>query len=300
MFDEKHALGVLASLTDEELNSFNDRAATESQNQFNAFEKSYENELCYLCGKSFKTISKDDPCLHWLLRRCKFKTKDLPLIYSKYGYTNIAAFLRWCANMEKPMVNINDMAMDMPEGKIISNTIKWKNIEWTFDCSESDFKGHAGTAADFPHYHFQMRIDGQQFINFNSFHLPFSKEDIFALTMSRQHPDKFHHDFGKYGMGMDAAMDLVSEEPEEAFEHMERTDDEGEAIYNMSTLLIANEGKTISGDLIADLIEESNKTGVPLSKLIHQVFSDTASVKTVVSPSDNVPEIAKRTEHKKR
>lgn len=202
--------------------------------------------------------------------------------------------------MEKPMVNINDMVMDMPKGKVISNTIKWKNIEWTFDCSESDFKGHAGTAADFPHYHFQMRIDGQQFINFNSFHLPFNKEDIFALTMSRQHPDKFHYDFGKYGMGMDAAMELVSEEPEEAFEYMERTDDEDEAIYHMSTLIIADEGKKISGDLIADIIEESNKTKVPLSKLIHQKFSDTASVKTVILPSDNVPEIANRTEHKKR
>ncbi|EPC1891106.1 hypothetical protein ACRXLO_000038 [Cronobacter sakazakii] len=300
MFDENRVLNIVDSLSDDELNTINERVEAESERQFNEFKRCYVDDKCYLCGKPFKTMSKNEPCLHWLLRRCKFRTKDFPSIYSKYGYTNIAAFLRWCANMEKPMANINDMAMDMPKGKVISNTIKWKNVEWSFDCSESDFNGHKGTAIEYPHYHFQMRIDGRQFINYNSFHLPFSNEDIFALTMSRQHPDDFHYNFGVYGMGMEAAMDLVSEEPEQAFEHMERSDNEEDAVYHMSTVLIAGEGETISGDLIANLIEESNKTGVPLSKLMHQNFAGVASVKTVVSPSESVPAIANRTEHKKR
>lgn len=299
MLDEQKILSKFESLTEEERDSLNQKLRENGERQLEAFKESYVKDECYLCGKPFKTISKENPCLHWLLRRCKFKTKDLSLIYSKYGYMNIAAFLRWCANMEKPLVNINDLPSEMPSGKVLSSTIKWKNVEWTFDCSESDFKGHAGTAVEYPHYHFQMRIDGMQFINFNTFHLPFSKEDIFALTMGRNHPDKFTHDFGQFGMGMEAAMAFVENNPELALEHMSRSDDEAGSTYHISTLAIAGEGEKISGDLIAELIKESRATGVPVSKLMQERLSEKTNVRTMISPGEAVPQIASRTEHKK-
>lgn len=300
MFDEKNVLAKLESLTDEEFEYLNKRMDSDSNKQHAAFKQAYEKGECYLCGKSFKTISKEKPCLHWLLRQCKFKPKDITLIYSSFGYTNISAFLRWCANSEKHMVNINDMSSEIKAGKVISNTIKWKNIEWTFDCSESDFRGHSGTAIDYPHYHFQMRIDGRQFINFNSYHLPFSADDLFAITMSRNHPDKFFYNFGEHGGGMELAMDMIGEDSQSAFEHMILADNEDEAIYHMSTTIIAEEGKTISGDLIADLIEKSKATGEPLGSLVHKHMSSTAKVSTYISASENTPEIAARTEHKRR
>lgn len=299
MIDGQKILNEFNSLSDVERESINLKYAEESHRQFNEFKSAYVKDECYLCGKSFKTISKETPCLHWLLRRCKFKTKDFPLLYNKFGYVNIAAFLRWCANMEKPLVNINDLPLEMPKGKVLSSTIKWKNIEWTFDCSESDFRGHAGTAVEYPHYHFQMRIDGMQFINFNTFHLPFSNDDLFALTMGRNHPDKFTHNFGQFGMGMEAAMAFVEDDPEWALESMSRSDDEADSTYHISTLAIAGEGEKISGDLIADLIEESRATGVPLSKLMQERLPEKTNVRTLISPSEAVPEIAKRTEHKK-
>ncbi|EMG6375210.1 hypothetical protein V5I26_004185 [Salmonella enterica subsp. diarizonae serovar 11:k:z53] len=299
MFDEQKVLNKFNSLSEDERDSLNSRCAEETRRQFDEFQSAYVNDECYLCGKSFKTISKETPCLHWLLRRCKFKTKDFSLLYNKYGYVNIAAFLRWCANMEKPLVNINDLPSEMPKGKVLSSTIKWKNVEWTFDCSESDFRGHAGTAVEYPHYHFQMRIDGMQFINFNTYHLPFSQEDLFALTMGRNHPDKFIHNFGQFGMGMEAAMAFVEDDPELALEHMSRSDDEESSTYHISTLAIAAEGEKISGDLIAELIKESRVTGVPLSKLMQERLPENANVRTMISPSEAIPEIASRTEHKK-
>ncbi|MGQ6008352.1 hypothetical protein ACUNG2_05120 [Serratia sp. IR-2025] len=300
MFDEKKFMSDFDDLEDDEIDYINAKMEEESNRQYTLFKESYLRDECYLCGKDFKTISKENPCLHWLLRRCKFKTKDFHLIYKKYGYTNIAAFLRWCANMEKPIVNINDMTIEEKKEKIISNTIKWKNVEWTFDCSESDFKGHSGKEADFPHYHFQMRIDGFQFINFNSYHLPLHNDDIFAITMSRAHPEKFHYNFGDHGSGMNFAMELISDDPEVAFEHMTRADNEEEAVYHMSTTVMANEGETISGDLIADLIDISKKTGEPLGSLLYKNMPPSIKVQTIVSPSDQTPEIAVRTEHKKR
>lgn len=299
MIDEQKVLKRFNSLTKSERDELTLKSQEEGLRQFDEFKKSYLVGECYLCGKSFKTISKDNPCLHWLLRRCKFKTKYFPLLYNKYGYINIAAFLRWCANMEKPLVNINDLPLEMPKGKVLSSTIKWNNIEWTFDCSESDFKGHSGTAIEYPHYHFQMRIDGMQFINFNSFHLPFSNDDLFALSMSRNHPDKFTHDFGTFGMGMDAAMEIVSENPEMALDIMTRSDDEADATYSISTLAIAGDGEKISGDLIAELIAESRETKVPLSKLMQERLSKQTTIRTMISPGEAVPEIASRTEHKK-
>ena len=298
MFDESRVLERFSSLSEDDLQSMNERMHQKTQEEYSRFEASYRNDECYLCGKPFSTISKDAPCLHWLLRRCKFKPKDIKLIYSKFGYTNVAAFLRWCANIEKPLVNINDITFEMKEGKIISNTIKWKNIERTFDCSESDFKGHPNSASDFPHYHFQMRIDGRQFINFNSYHLPFTREDIFALIMSRQYPDKFIYNFGEQGEGMGMAMELVGTDPD-VLEDMTRTTDENEAVYHLSTTVLAAEGETISGDLLAELIEQSNKTGEPVSSLLHKHMSPSTVVRTYVSPSDNTPEITPRTEHKK-
>ena len=90
----------------EEMNRLNDE---EHQKQAEAFRAGYEKGICYLCNKPFKTISKDSPCLHWLLRQCKFKKKDFPKVYEKYGYGNIAAFIRWCANQERLLSNINDL-----------------------------------------------------------------------------------------------------------------------------------------------------------------------------------------------
>lgn len=298
MLDESKVLDKFSSLSDSDLEELNERMRLKTEQEYSRFETSYKNGECYLCGNKFETISKEKPCLHWLLRRCKFKPKDLKLIYSKYGYSNIAAFLRWCANIEKPLVGINDIKSEIKNGKLISNTIKWKNIEWTFDCSESDFKGHPNSASDFPHYHFQMRIDGRQFINFNSYHLPFSQEDIFALTMSRNHPDKFIHNFGDQGEGMDVALEMVGDDPVTAFEHMLRTDDEDEAIYHISTTVMAREGEAISGDLLAELIEKSNQTGEPVSSLLHKHMSKNAVVKSYISASENTPEITPRTEHK--
>jgi len=40
-------------------------------------------------------------------------------------------------------------------------------------CAKSDYDGHGNTEeSQRPHYHFQMRIDGKRFIDYNDYHLP--------------------------------------------------------------------------------------------------------------------------------
>lgn len=276
----------------EEMNRLNDE---EHQRQAQAFVEGYEKGVCYLCNKPFKTISNNDPCLHWLLRQCKFKKKDFPQIYKRYGYGSIAAFIRWCANQERLLSNINDLEDEKDERKVISYTVKWKNIDWTFDCSKNDFEGHRGTAADYPHYHFQMRIDGRPFINFKDFHVPFTDEDVFAIKASQEEGGWFKHGFGAIGSGM---QDAISIDPELALQHMENAD-EADATYHLSTVIEAID-KPIPGELIYEIRQESLRTGKSMTLIAREKLKDIAVVKTVITPADSIPDIASRTEHKSR
>ena len=276
----------------EEMNRKNDE---EHQAQATAFKAGYEKGVCYLCDKPFKTISKDNPCLHWLLRQCKFKKKDFPKIYAKYCYGNIASFVRWCANQERLLSNINDLEEEKSDRKVLSYTVKWKSIEWTFDCSKNDFSGHQGTSINFPHYHLQMRIDGRQFINFNDFHVPFTDEDVFVLKNSLEQGDWFKQNFGAIGSGMQEA---VSIDPELALEHMTNAE-EDDAAYHLSTMIEPID-KPIPGELIDEIRQESLKSGKSMSLIAKEKLQGIAVVKTVISPADSIPDIASRTEHKRR
>lgn len=287
---------IFEGMSPEEIEKMNRLDDEEHQRQAEAFKADYEKGICYLCNKPFKTISKDNPCLHWLLRQCKFKKKDFPKVYEKYGYGNIAAFIRWCANQERLLSNINDLEDERSDKKILSYTVKWKNIEWTFDCSKNDFQGHEGTSVDYPHYHFQMRIDGRQFINFNDFHVPFTDYDLFILKNSMEQGGWFKQNFGAIGSGM---QDAVSVELDDILEHTTRSDNEDEATYHFSTMIDARDNP-ISGEEIYEIQQEAERMGKSFAFVAQKRLKKRANVQTVVSPADSIPDIASRTEHKRR
>ena len=283
--------------TPEEIEKENQERQRLGQEEHDRFLKAYNNDCCYLCGKPFKTIRKSNPCLHWLLRRCKFKKKDFPKIIEKYSYVQMESYLRWVANADVFLKNVNNLTDEKTKGKIIQSTIKWKDIEWSFDCSMSDFEGHKGTNSEFPHYHFQMRINGQQFINYNDFHIQLTKNDEFILSLMLDGTPNFHHTFGAGGMGMEEAMsvdfDLLLENPD-------FKGDEHNGIYHMQSVIQANSEEGIPGELIDEAFEESRKTGISATKILREKLADHASMVTIVSPSENVPDLAKRTERKKK
>ncbi len=294
-YDTEKCRQFFESMSPEKIKEINQKAHENHQMQADAFKVGYENGICYLCNKPFRTISKENPCLHWLLRRCKFKKKDFPKIYAKYGYFHIASFIRWSANQEKLYSNINDLVEEKSDRKILSYTVKWKNIEWTFDCSKSDFSGHKGTSSDFPHYHFQMRIGGKQFINFNDFHVPFTDYDVFTLQNNIEQGDWFKQNFGAIGAGM---QDAISRDPEAVLEQTISTDKD-DATYRFSTVVMAND-KPIPGELIDEILEESLRTGKTKALIATNKLKGIATVKTIISPADSIPDIASRTEHKRK
>ncbi|MFA5841883.1 MAG: hypothetical protein WC835_02910 [Candidatus Paceibacterota bacterium] len=277
----------------EELHARNDEELAKSKKDFENHKALLSQDKCYYCGYSISHFSDSKPCFHWLLKPKGFKKKHFPILYQQKSFHQIESYLRWTANCIVPLYNINDLVEERSPSKIIEETIRYKNIEWSFSCSKNDMRGHASShEGTVPHYHFQMKIDGQVVINYNSFHIPFSDYDHFCFAVES---GKFDRLKGGHieGAGMQTLFDRFT--PEELLDLMKKSpdDDESKMQYNIQTMLTADEGTTMSGDDIADIIDEHNKTGVPIAKLIRKLKNVSAT--SIITPGPGVPEIAART-----
>jgi hypothetical protein len=276
----------------------NQQRAYETEHK--AFLNAYNEDKCYMCGKPFASISSNQACLHWLLRRCKFKKKDFEKVYERFDFYQISAYLRWVSFAESGAKNINNLKEESSERKKFEVTIKWKNIEWTLDCSHNDFSGHAGSKTNMPHWHFQMRIDGNQFIKFGDYHIPFSKNDLLKLHLEADPDSGFEHNFGYGGKGMQEVMDGIADDFEGHMEHAISAADPDDGSVRIHSMIMADGG--ISGEKINEALEMHRITGKTLQYCFSKVLEseENISIKSIVSPAESVPEIAKRTERMRR
>ncbi len=98
-----------------------------------------------------------------------------------------------------------------------------------------------------------MKVDGNVIINYNGFHIPFDDYDEFSFAVKA---DKFDRLKARHvlGAGMQAMFDHMS--PEEMIDNMRHAENEEDAELDVSIMIQADEGTTISGDDIADMLEE--------------------------------------------
>ncbi|MDI3477954.1 MAG: hypothetical protein PWQ59_1479 [Thermoanaerobacterium sp.] len=277
------------NLSEEEIRKVNEIERKKAEEDYKKFKEAFSRGMCSLCGSPLSTISREKPCLHWLLRQCKFKKKDFKLLYPTISYFQMNAYLRWVANQDVYMKNINDLTDEKNPSKIIETTIKYKHIEWSFSCSQSDFEGHKGSKADFPHYHFQMRIDGRPFIDYTDYHIPFLESDIFNFVLIKNHGAI--ESYGLGGVGMQSGISL---EPEDIINYSHACDDEEKAVYHILTMAEFENG--ISGEELNEVFEISKRTGKTITRILHERGTKMTSI---ITPHKSVPEIAKRTERKK-
>ena len=225
-----------------------------------------------------------------MLRPKGFKKEHFKLILQKFNYSNIDSYLRWVANQESHFKNINDLSEEKKESMMFEYIIKYKTFEWSFSCSKNDFEGHKNKRQGrYPHYHFQMRINGGQFINFGEFHIPLSRYDKYVIKVKRNEIKGISH-YDGFGSGMDTFFKNLS--PVEILKHTKTTDDFDKATIHTSYIIQADPGKNISGDELADLIEESKKTKTPLWNLLPKLKNAKGSA--IISPGEGVPEIFHR------
>lgn len=259
------------------------------------FIAAFQTHDCYICGRPLSSFSKKTPCLHWLLKPKGFKKNDLPAIAERFGFFPMQTYLRWVANTEAFAKNINDLAEEGTGSKLVELTIRYQNLEWSFSCAPSDYEGHQTSQhAKYPHYHFQMRLDGRPFINFSDFHVPFHKADVLSLEAKLRLPEMVKHKFPR-GEGMS---EVLNDDTVEALVALgEAADNEDEASLKLDTIVMADEGTTISGEDLYQIIQEAKAKGVTVSSLMHKL----KNVKTqiVVTPGPGVVEQAPRTGRKK-
>ena len=280
----------IKSIPPEKRNELNKKEIEEHKQQYKEFNERFSKGYCYICKTKIKYFDKNKPCVHWLLKPKGFKKAHFELILKKADYSNIDSYLRWVANYEAPLQNINDLSEEKKESMMFEYIIKYKNFEWSFSCSKKDFEGHQKRRqGKYPHYHFQMRIDKKQFINFGDFHIPLSRYDRYIIRTKRNEIKGISHQEG-FGSGMDAFFRNLS--PEEILKHAKTTDGFYKATIHTSYIIQAEPGKTISGDNMVNLIEESKKTGIPLWNLLPKLKN--AKATALISPGNGVPEIFSR------
>ncbi len=287
----------LETFSDEELQKINAAQHEENEADFKELKDALEKEMCSMCGQSITHFTEKKPCFHWLLNKTRgFRKKHFPLLFEKYSFHRLESYLRWVANTDVPLKNINDLVEEKSSTKKIEVTICYKNLEWSFSCSNSDFAGHHDkNNGKMPHYHFQMRVDEQVIINYNGFHIPFHNEDFFGFALKDGEFPKLRHAHVQ-GAGVQTLFDTFT--PEELSEQMIKADNENDAMFHTSTLVQADPGTTISGSDLAELIKERDRTGIPLSRLVKKLPNVRAQ--SIISPGPGVPDLAKRTPRRKK
>jgi hypothetical protein len=285
----------ISKMSNEEREKISKDNMKQSQDGYVEFIESFKNGDCYICNRPLTSLSKKKPCIHWLLKPKGFKKNDLPDIAKHFGVFQIQTYLRWIANTQEFAKHINDLKEEGTGNKVIELTVRYRNLEWSFSCAESDYLGHQNSQhAKYPHYHFQIRIDKRPFINFSDFHLPLKEGDIISIETKRRLPHIVKHKF-PYGEGMSEV--LNDETVETLISQGERCEDEENASLHLDTIIMADEGTTISGEDIYNLIQEAKEKGVTISSLMHKLKN--ASAKTLVTAGPGVVEQALRSGRKK-
>ncbi|TAL72894.1 MAG: hypothetical protein EPN88_04635 [Bacteroidetes bacterium] len=288
----------LKSLPPEKIREGNKQELKQAEEDWNKFRSFFKRGDCSICGKPLKSFSDKSPCLHWLLRPKGFKKKHFPLLCEKFTYFRIAAYVRWVASIDDLLKNINDIKQEHPGENLIDFTARYKHLTWSFSCCKADLEGHPNShEGNFPHYHIRMNLDGKPFITYSNFHIPFHKDDLYDIELITKHPDLVKHGFSR-GAGMESLLG-TDEGLEAVIEHSIPTDNYEEAAFNVQTIVMAPEGETISGALIAEVQAEAKATGKTIASVLRDKLPN-ANIISTISPGPGVPEAKQRTGGRKK
>jgi hypothetical protein len=271
----------------EEINRINQKNLENSEKEYNNFVFNFKNGKCSYCNEDLNFFNSHKPCFHWLLYPKGIKKEDFGILLKNFDCFRLMSYLRWVANQGTPFMNINDLKIESKESRIFEVTIKYQNKEWTFCCSKCDLEGH--DRFKFPHYHFNMSIDGKRFINFHDFHLKLTDEDLFELDAHLGKNEKIKYHWGR-GSGMQELMNLPKEE---LISSLRNSEDNSKETFHLSNWIEAKPGESIDGNDIQDVIDESKKTGETFTSLARKKLKD-VSITTIISPGEGVVELKKR------
>lgn len=281
----------IKKLPQEKIDEINKIEIENHNKQYTEFRNKFSEGRCYSCNSRLNDFNENKPCIHWLLRPNGFKKKHFNLILQGFNYSNFDSYLRWVANQDNLFKNINDLSEEKKEFMIFEYTIKYKKFEWSFSCSKVDFEGHMTSKfTKYPHYHFQMKEEGNPFIDFSDFHIPLSDYDIYAIK-AKMGEIKGIIPYDGFGTGMESFFRNVS--PENILKYAKTTKDSSKSSIHISYIIESEPGKSISGKDIYNILKESEETKTPLWNLLSKL-KNVKSSKAIISPGEGVPEMSQR------
>lgn len=196
----------------------------------------------------------------------------------------IQSWIRWVANEGGWAKNIADTA---DEDHVVQVTARYGDYAWSISCARNDFTGHTGRNSNFPHYHLQMSIKGRPFISYSDFHFRIHQDELVVLKAMEASgaKSKFIH-----GESFDDLMATV--EPQRVVDlPIVRGDPEG-APFNMQTIIMADEGTTMTGEVIYDTIKKAREDGVSFASRAHTI--PRSSARTIITEGPGVVDPAPR------
>lgn len=296
-------LSAFDHLSAAERRKLSDLQEQKDKKQFEELSNKLKQGLCSICGKPIKGFNESSPCLHWLLKPKSIKKDHIAQLLSRAGFYRSNIYLRRIANCADRIQNINDLESE-DDSKIVEETISWERLRWSFSCSNSDFEGHKNSKiGSQPHFHFALWQDGLPFIRFNDFHINLREEDLyfFRFLISKQEGYNIYP-YGAEGMKMLFDWGLKEENIDMFLKTHESAENPENAAIHKSTLLIADEGHTIPGESIYQLIEKAKeeKTSIAYQIKNSPDLLSNAKATTVISAGDGVPEIDVRNKRKKK
>jgi hypothetical protein len=130
-----------------------------------------------------------------------------------------------------------------------------------------------------------MRVYGQPFVKYNDFHVPFRGMDIINIEAMRAAPDLVKRRFS-FGEGMN---DVLRDDMAERIVNLTTPDGPSdEAPFKIDTIVMSEEGTSISGDDLHNLIEEARAQNVTIASLIHRLPNTRSQI--IITPGPGVVE----------
>jgi hypothetical protein len=291
-YKDKDLRKYIESIPKDEIERQNQLQIEETAKLHEEFIEGLKTGICFLCNEPMKSFDETKPCFHWFAYPAGIRKKHFEnYLKTPINFFRLDSYLRWLANSEKTFKNINDLKDETSKTSHLETTIRYKNIEWAFSIGHTDIQGHPNSQiGSIPHFHIQMKVDERVFLKFNDFHIPFSDEDLFNLELMENAGDLVLFD-QSYGMGMAV---LEDEKNLEIIDNATKiTKDFENAAINRQTVIEASKGQTFSGKLLQEAIEESQRTGEPVGKIMQRLVPN-AKITTIISPGDGVPKMTKR------
>jgi hypothetical protein len=289
-------------LSEKEFKELSDLQEQKDKKHFEELGVQLERGLCSICGKPIKGFNQNTPCLHWLLKPKSIKKADIGNLLSRAGFYRSNIYLRRIANSIDRIQNINDLESE-DGSKIVEETISWKRLRWSFSCSRNDFEGHKNSRlGNEPHFHFALWQDSLPFIRFNDFHINLQEVDTYFLNFLLSDSDGVNiYPYGAEGMNMLFDWGMKEENIDTFLKTHESAENPENAAINKSTLIIADEGETISGEALYQATQKAKEEKTSVAYQIkHSPNFKNANITTVIGAGDGVPDLDKRNKRKKK